>query len=132
MRNIFLSLLMLTIVGCETSVPNTPISAKNTFIVTSANSSNDGSDLFCKDFNLSQSQAEKFFNRGHEINGIELHQSYDWLNCFVKGSLSNTELNMKNCSYSIQAGGTAAIVCQNSLSVLWACDTCEDLLPVAQ
>lgn len=85
-------------------------------------------DSFCADFKLTKTQAATFFNRGKEIDASTMHDNYDWLNCYIEGKLNNKALGFENCTYSIQAGGAANIVCKGGKAYLWACDNCNDLL----
>ena len=121
---------LLTLTACETdSRNNVPETITNTgFDVLSTQPRSEEQDSFCADFKLTQNQAAAFFNRGKEIDATTMHDNYDWLNCFVEGKLNNKTLEFENCTYSIQAGGTANIVCAEGKSYLWACDSCDDLL----
>ncbi|PCK08640.1 MAG: hypothetical protein COA42_08175 [Alteromonadaceae bacterium] len=103
-------------------------SNKRSFSVTEVHARSEHKSSFCSGFTLTTTQAEAFFNRGREIDGITLHEKFDWLPCYVDGRISNPELNMNHCPFSIQAGGTASIRCDGGKAFIWACDQCEDLL----
>lgn len=125
---ILLGILLLS--GCSTlCITPSPESTRQLgFEVLSAQSRSKSEDNFCAGFTLTASQAEAFFNRGKEIDAITMHNKYNWLNCYVEGRLSNKALGFNNCSYSIQAGGTAAIQCSSDKAYIWSCDNCDDLL----
>jgi len=121
---------MLLLNSCGTlCVKKTPDSTSQTgFEVLSTQSRGEQADRFCGGFTLTTSQAETFFNRGKEIDTITMHNEYDWLNCYVEGRLSNKALGFNNCSYSIQAGGTAEIQCGSDKAHICGCNDCDDLL----
>lgn len=121
---------LLTLSACgNDSVTNIPQSIANSdFDVLTTKPRSEKKDSFCADFKLTQAQAAAFFNRGKEIDATTMHDNYDWLNCYVEGKLNNKTLGLENCTYSIQAGGTANIVCAEGKAYLWACDSCDDLL----
>lgn len=121
---------LLTLSACgNDGVDTMPASKANTgFEILATQPRSEQKDSFCADFNLTQTQAAVFFNRGKEIDATTMHDNYDWLNCYVEGKLNNKTLGFENCTYSIQAGGTANIVCEEGKAYLWACDSCDDLL----
>lgn len=123
-------ILLLILSACETDGVNQKTESKKNigFEVLTAQTRSEPKDRFCADFELTQTQTEAFFNRGKEIDAVTMHDKYDWLNCFVEGKLNNKALGFANCTYSIQAGGTANIVCEEGKAYLWACDSCDDLL----
>ncbi len=121
---------VLLLNGCGALyVKNAPDSTSQTgFEVLSTQSRGEQADRFCGGFTLTTSQAETFFNRGKEIDTITMHNEYDWLNCYVEGRLSNKALGFNNCSYSIQAAGTAEIQCGSDKAHICGCNDCDDLL----
>lgn len=85
---------------------------------------NDGNDLFCSLFRLNDDQAREFLSRSREIEMQEMHDNYDYLSCYVAGSL---EYNKITCSWEIRGGGTAKVICPDT-GYLLVCDECDHLL----
>jgi len=78
---------------------------------------------FCAEFSLTKDEAQYFFNNATQVSTRDIHDSYSFLPCFVKGVGS---LNNKKCEWEIRAGGTSNITCEgNSISM-----ACEDCLPI--
>lgn len=124
------TIFFLILSACETGSTTNMLENKTNigFEVLSTQARSEQKNNFCAGFKLTQAQTAAFFNRGKEIDAITMHDNYDWLNCYVEGKLNNKALGFINCTYSIQAGGTANIACGEGKAYLWACDSCDDLL----
>ncbi len=86
---------------------------------------NDGvSGEFCSDFSLAKDEAQYFFDNAKQVSARDIHDSYSFLPCFVKGE---GYLNKKKCEWEIRAGGTSSIVCEDQ-SILMACEDCLPIL----
>ena len=125
---VLLGVILLNGCGSLSQKPIVEGDTESKFTVLSALSRSDSAESFCFDFNLTLPQAEDFFSRGEEINASIMHDQYDWLACYVEGRLNNMALSANNCTYVIQAGGTATIECDADQTYIWACNNCEDLL----
>ena len=83
----------------------------------------DEKNSFCKNFNLTDKQAALFFERSHKITTKTMHDKYDYLPCYVKGTSSLKEMQ---CEWEVRAGGTAEVSCGKSNYML-ACNKCDAL-----
>lgn len=80
---------------------------------------------FCKDFNLTPIQVEWFFSRAKELDAQLLHDQFDILPCWVRGTARSSQ---GASQWEIRAGGTARIVSENGAVALLGCDKCDDVL----
>lgn len=64
------------------------------------------SDSFCKEFKLNSTQAAKFLNNAVIVTPYEMHNCYDTLPCYVRGT---AEFRGNPASWEIRAGGTGSI-----------------------
>jgi len=79
-----------------------------------------GSDEFCSDFSLSVQEAQEFFTSANVISTKEMHDSFNHLPCFVRGSCV---IESKICEWEIRAGGTA-VVTSGSTELIFGCEEC--------
>src|SRR5690606_16921292 len=84
----------------------------------------------CANFSLTNDQATQLLNRAKPITPQQLHDHYNYLPCYVKGTVIRSGEGTMSCDYTIRAGGTAELVCDDGQGYIYACDTCEVLLPV--
>jgi hypothetical protein len=63
-------------------------------------------DPECRGFKLSLHEAQRFLNRAKIITPYELHDSYDWLPCYVTGT---AEFRGLPATWLIRLGGTGSI-----------------------
>lgn len=82
----------------------------------------------CGGFSLSDAQAEQFLNRTRVITAEEVRDHYNFLPCYVEGRVSMFGEIGQECEFSIHAGGSAQLRCENGGRYLYVCDTCEHLL----
>lgn len=61
---------------------------------------------YCKDFTLSAAQAKSFINKAAIVTQRELHDYYDILPCFVRGTAT---FHGYPANWEIRAGGTGHI-----------------------
>lgn len=83
----------------------------------------DESNAFCQNFRLTEEQANIFFKKSRVIDITLLHDAYDFLPCYVRGT---SRLKSTHCTWEIRAGSTAEVQC-NTNNYILACDTCDDL-----
>jgi len=87
---------------------------------------NDGvSGEFCAEFSLTKDEAQYFFNNATQVSARDIHDSYSFLPCFVKGI---GYVKNKKCEWEIRAGGTSSIMCENRSITM----VCEDCLPIPE
>jgi len=119
------SFLLFSIFFTVTACAHTP-----TF--TNAKAGSHGSDQansLCEKFNLTENEAVEFFKKSKEVDGITIHNEYDYLPCYVKGTISLVHNKAtKSCEFTIRAGGTAELLCPNEEAKFYACKKCDDLL----
>lgn len=75
-------------------------------IVTSAGLDDLKTGEFCKEFKLSVAQAKAFLSRAAIVTQREIHDYYDSLPCFVRGSAN---FHGYPATWEIRAGGTGSI-----------------------
>lgn len=92
------------------------------------NMGSDESSSLCANFRLTNDQATQLLNRAKPISPQQFHDHYDYLPCYVKGTVIWSGEGTMSCDYTIRAGGTAELVCDNGQGYIYACDTCEALL----
>jgi hypothetical protein len=116
--------LLLTaaaVTGCVGSKPVSPDLAS--FQVLSRGQDNGGE--FCQDFNLTPSQVERFFSLATVRTAQQLHDDFDHLPCWVRGTGKSRRGAFE---WEIRAGGTARITLADGNVELLGCDKCEALL----
>lgn len=86
----------------------------------------DGERAFCESFKPNRAQVAAFFKNARVIDAATLHHEYDYLPCYVKGTLKFVDQSEKRCDFSLRAGGTAELVCEGERSYIFACDVCSD------
>ena len=118
-QGVLLSLIVsLLLCGCADS--NT-VSSNGIYVTGIYSTGTDAeSGEFCSDFNLSVSQARKYFSTAEIISIKEMHDSYSYLPCFVKGRCI---LNSEDCEWEIRAGGTGILTTKND-RFLFGCEDC--------
>jgi len=81
-------------------------------------------NAFCKEFKLNEQQVKVFFNKSKIIDAKTMHDKYDYLPCYVYGTL---QYNNVSCNWEIRAGGTGFIQCP-AKEYIFGCDVCDELL----
>ncbi len=99
---------------------------------TNAKTTSHGSDQpnsLCEKFNLTNIEALEFFKKSKEVDSIKIHNEYDYLPCYVKGTISaNHNKTTKNCAFTIRAGGTAELTCPSEETKFYTCEKCDTIL----
>lgn len=80
---------------------------------------------FCRDFNLTALQAKWFLSRAKVLNAEQLHDGFDLLPCWVKGTAQSRRGALQ---WEIRAGGTARLISANGQVDLLGCNDCDALL----
>lgn len=125
MRHILIFCL-LSQLGMASCVASETHHALNTKHITAVNVLETGSDepnAFCKDFKLTVRDAVQYFKKSRTITITQLHDNYEYLPCYVRGTAT---LDGSICKWEIRAGATAEIHCNNQHTIL-ACDECDAL-----
>lgn len=118
MRILYIYTLLLFLHGC--SFQKSDIS--NIHVL---NIASDSADAFCTDFSLTNSEAYNFIVKSREVDVDEFHNNYEYLPCYVKGTLNRGNTI---CDFTIRAGGTVELTCSNETGFLYVCDSCNHLL----
>ena len=84
----------------------------------------DEENTLCENFKLTYEQAVLLLKHNRLITAKTMHDKYDYLPCYVKGT---SRIKDKKCNWEIRAGGTVEISCSDTNYTL-ACDKCDDLL----
>jgi hypothetical protein len=93
--------------------------------ITVTGNGTDKEGAFCQSFNLTSAQAKDFFQLATPVTSREIHNKYEYLECYVQGKgLYQGE----ECSWQIRAGGTASVDCPTKGNHLFGCLSCEHLL----
>lgn len=111
------SMLGAVLIGCSQTSPN---EAYTEIKVTGRGA--DANGEFCSDFSLDEAQVRQFFQQAEVLDASALHDRFDLLPCYVKGT---AKLHGAAAEWTIRAGGTAEVHSASSL-VLLGCETCED------
>lgn len=82
----------------------------------------------CVDFSLSDEQALQFLRSSEAITAQQMHDNYNYLPCYVRGRVVRAEGSKQSCDFTIRAGGTAELNCEDGQGYIYACETCEELL----
>ncbi len=121
MKKVFLCIALCSVTAC----------ASQTIKFSDANVTTRGSDepnSLCQNFKLTNQEALTFFAKATEINARELHDQYDYLPCYVNGTIAfkDSSSTLHSCTFSIRGGGTADLECNKEFK-LYACKTCDNL-----
>jgi len=85
----------------------------------------DSGGEFCSDFALTVAQARTFFAKSAAVDAMTLHDRYDLLPCWVRGTARDARGLWR---WEIRAGGTARLESPAGDVTLLACDACDELL----
>lgn len=117
-----LVLTALNLLACSTNMPKKPASEFSNIYIQHVGMDQGGE--FCKDFTLTTDQVGQYFKQAREVTFKQLHDEYDYLPCFVKGTLLRQALA---CEFEIRAGATAELNCNNDKPYFYVCTTCNTL-----
>ena len=115
-------LIMFAFSACGSS-EKTEVFTELTNIVVQGNKTEE-ENAFCKEFSLNAQQAKVFFRKSEIIDAKTMHDNYDYLPCYVYGTLG---YNNETCNWEIRAGRTGLIQCPGQDYII-ACDSCDELL----
>ena len=110
----------LSLPGCAATTPAPSWSD----VQVDAHGHDDGGE-FCADFALTPSQARTFLARATQVDAMTLHDRYDLLPCWVRGTARDTH---GRWHWEIRAGGTARLESPSGDVTLLGCDACDELL----
>ena len=111
--------IILFLFSCSTSGDGDPL-----VIQSIDKRGTDGNNAeFCSDFILTLEQVKWFFNKARKVSVQEIHDEYDYLPCYIKGT---AKTNGQMCEWEIRAGGTGSLSCENRYSY-YACDDCDSI-----
>ncbi|WP_019602770.1 hypothetical protein [Teredinibacter turnerae] len=113
---------LLVLTGC--SANSSQATANAIFHVQITATGSDQGGEFCNNFSLSNAQVETFFKKSRELTYQQLHNEFDYLPCFVKGTLQR---NQQQCDFTLRAGATAELACNDNTQYFYGCTTCDNL-----
>ena len=73
---------------------------------------------------MTAAQVSAFFNRARLIDASVLHDSFDWLPCYVRGTAVWED---QPATWEIRAGGTGVLTVKAGTPRLYGCSGCDDL-----
>lgn len=111
-------LLALLAAGCAEQ-PASGRTSLHDFQLTGAGA--DEKDAFCADFALTVAQVQRYFARAEVIDSAALHDKFDYLPCWVRGSAIDGDTAVM---WEIRAGGTASTRTPDGHTVLYGCRKC--------
>ncbi len=82
----------------------------------------DQSKEICANFILSEEEVRQFFKKAETIPYSKIHDSYNWLPCFVRGTYTKEG---KASEWNINAGGFATVK-SSETTTYFGCEGCED------
>ena len=112
----------LNLMACSASLPTKPASGFSGIHIRDVGADQGGE--FCKNFTLTNDQVDQYFRLAKEVTFKQLHDQYDYLPCFVKGTLLR---QTQACEFSIRAGATAELNCHNDKQFFYVCTQCNNL-----
>ena len=112
------SVMLLAILISACSADSDAMFASATVI---ENGFEEGSE-WCSDFDLTESEASRFLEKSTELTATQYHNEYEHLSCYVKGTARFKEAS---CQFTIWAGSTAELVCDDGQEYLLGCRDCE-------
>jgi hypothetical protein len=120
LRLLYLELFIgLAVCGCS---GETAASASLENIAVTGFGADSGGE-FCSDFRLSTDEARQFFKRAAEVDATTIHDKFDTLPCYVRGTGT---WQGKSATWMVRAGGTAEVTTE-AATVLLACSSCDEL-----
>jgi hypothetical protein len=79
---------------------------------------------FCKGFDMTPTQVASFFGRAKVLDARAMHDKFDHLPCYVRGTALWRGMPAK---WEIRAGGTATLIPQKGKAKQYGCLRCDDL-----
>ena len=111
----FFLFIVLSIAGCKgTSATRLAVT----------NHGSDRQDPICQDFRLTVKQAQQFFDRAKPITESELHDHYEYLPCWVEGTLTDSR---GTSVWKIRPIGIGEVRSPDGQRQLLGCKDCDDL-----
>lgn len=84
----------------------------------------DQANDICSDFQMNDDQAAKFFAKATTITAQQLHDEYEYLPCWVEGTMIAGSEQM---TWRIRAGASAEVHHPDNTTELRGCKTCDEL-----
>jgi hypothetical protein len=122
MVKILVIAIVLMLMACSASTPSKPSTRFSDIQIVEIGSDPDSE--ICEGFSLNTAQIVQFFSQAEIITFKQFHDQYDYLPCFVKGKLMQ---HQQICDFTIRAGATAELNCNDGTQYLYACTTCDKL-----
>ena len=122
-RDAGLLLALALMTGCASATQEVRPGGMSHFAVLALGQ--DAGGDFCKDFRLTSRQVEAFFSRARETSPQQLHDGFDLLPCWVRGTAHSAQGMVE---WEIRAGATARVNLPDGSVRLLGCDDCETLM----
>ncbi len=84
----------------------------------------DQPDPICQDFRLTAAQAQEFFEKAKPITGEELHNSYEYMPCWVEGKTTGAH---GTSTWKIRPIGIAEVRRPDKSLQILGCKSCDNL-----
>jgi len=110
--------------ACAGQAPEPLATVRNEPVVRVTGRGSDQAGAFCSDFRLSDQQAQQFFVRSAIITEKQLHDDYEYLPCWVEGTITT---GADTATWKIRAGATAEIQRADGTTERRGCQECDDL-----
>lgn len=111
----------LILIGCAATPPSAASSHVSLEDVRVTARGADTQGAFCADFALDATQAREFLSAARILSERELHDNFDFLPCYVRGT---GKRNGVPVLWEIRAGGTATVRAEGQAAVLLGCKDC--------
>jgi heat shock protein HslJ len=116
--------LLLSATALTACFGSQPVSASTTSFQIVSRGQDKGGE-FCRNFTLTPAQVERFFSLATVRSAQQLHDDFDHLPCWVRGTGKSRRGSFE---WEIRAGGTASIRLADGRVELLGCDKCDTLL----
>ena len=120
-KYMFKKVSSVLLLGLLVSACGTNSDPKFTSVTVVENGFEEGSE-WCSDFDLTEKEASRFLEKSKELTATQYHNEYEHLSCYVKGTARYKEAF---CQFTIWAGSTAELICDNDQEYLLGCNECE-------
>jgi len=84
----------------------------------------DKKGAFCEDFRLTTEQVRTFFKKAKKITSFEVHNEFQWLPCYVYGSIID---NGQKYEWEIRLIGICKLVTPTGEIVWLGCKNCDEI-----
>jgi hypothetical protein len=112
------------ILFCGIAYSNGPYQFSGEYEVEITGHGNDGKDAFCNDFRLTPKQVKFFFRKANRITTYQLAHDYDWLSCYVTGTVLD---KTGKYTWEMRPIGIGRLVTPSGEIIWLGCKTCDEI-----